>query len=152
MLAAPLNPHCCLVLSLQAHFCIVRLAILLSQVLKPLKPQSTPSNPVQPPYNPSHPLLMQSSCLATRCASPWGGVVLQEREEVCHCSSPAVSFRYLFPLNDLMLKYYRKVTYYNQGLVSIHVESKHLKGRLGPHVGHVTFFLDERRSVGSPCW
>ena len=29
--------------------------------------------------------------------------------------------------------------------------SKHLKGRLGPRVGDVTF-LDQRWSVGSPCW
>ena len=29
-------------------------------------------------------------------------------------------------------------------------KSKHLKGRLGPHVGNVTF-LDQRRSVGVPC-
>ena len=53
MLAAPLNPHCCLVLSLQAHFCIDRFAILLSQVLKP--PQ-TPVHPPQPCPTPLQPL------------------------------------------------------------------------------------------------
>ena len=31
------------------------------------------------------------------------------------------------------------------------LQSKHLKGQLGPRVGHVTF-LDQRRSVGAPCW
>ena len=30
-------------------------------------------------------------------------------------------------------------------------KSKHLKGRLGPSVGNVTF-LDQWRSVGTPCW
>ena len=29
--------------------------------------------------------------------------------------------------------------------------SKHLKGQLGPRVGHVTFF-NQRRSVGALCW
>ena len=34
----------------------------------------------------------------------------------------------------------------------IHLNSsKHLKGQLDPPVGNVTF-LDQRRSVGPPCW